>query len=644
MMRTERSLLFLFSLFLGPLLCGTFSQQAAAESRLAVTPISVNFGSVPVNTLSSSQAITLLNTGNRNIEILQATSSVPQFAISGPTLPVSVAPGQGVSFLVVFTPNAAVKFSGSINFSIQGRDGSRRVPVSGTGLAPTPPPPGPVPEISLSVASLNLGSVLVGSTSSLSVLLTNNGTADLSISQVSAQGTGFAATGLALPVTVPVGQSASLAVSFSPLTAGSATGSVTVLSNAANTPSARIALSGAGTAQTLQLSPSASNLNFGNILVGTTSSSSAVTFTNTGNTSVSISQVKLTGSAFTASGIPVPSSLAPGQMATLMVSFDPSVTGAATGSVSVVSNATNSPASIGLAGSGVQPKLSLQPGNVAFGNVPVGSTNTQTMTISNPGSATLNISQSSLSGAGFSITGLTLPLNVAPATMSSFTLSYTPGGAGTVSGTLRVVSNAPGSPANFVLSGSGVAQTSQLSASPVSLSFASTAVGSSSASQTVTLSNTGNAAVTISQLNFSGAPFSITGLSLPLNLAAGQITNFSVLFAPLTTGTLSGSASVISTATNSPTTITLSGVATQAVSHSVSLTWIDTSTNLAGFNVYRGATTGGPYSKITSSLVPTAAYTDTSVQSGTTYYYVSTAVDTTGAESPYSNESEAAIP
>jgi hypothetical protein len=644
MKRTERSPLILFSLILGPLLFGTFTHQANAESRLSINPISVNFGSVPVNTLSSSQAITLLNTSNRSMEILQTASSVAQFAVSGPTLPVSVAPGHAVSFLVVFTPNAAVKYSGSINFSIQGRDGSRRVPVSGTGLASTPPPPSPVPEISLSVASLNLGSVLVGSSSSQSVLLTNNGTANLSISQISAQGTGFAATGLALPVTVPAGQSASLAVSFSPLTAGSATGSVTVLSNAANTPSAKIALSGAGTAQTLQLSASASNLNFGNILVGTASSSSAVTFTNTGNTSVSISQVKVTGSGFAASGISVPSSLTPGKIATLMVSFDPSVTGAATGSVSVVSSATNSPASIGLAGSGVQPQLSLQPGSVAFGNVPVGSTNTQTMTISNPGSAALNISQSSLSGAGFSITGLTVPLNVAPGAMNSFTLSYTPAGAGTVSGTLRLVSNAPGSPANFVLSGSGVAQTSQLSASPASLSFASTAVGSSSPSQTVTLSNTGNAAVTISKLNFSGAPFSIAGLSLPLNLAAGQITNFSVLFTPLTAGTLSGSASVVSTATNSPTTITLSGLATQAASHSVSLTWTDASTNLAGFNVYRGTTTGGPYNKITPSLVPNPAYTDSGVQAGSTYYYVTTAVDTTGAESSYSNESAAAIP
>jgi hypothetical protein len=437
MKRTQKSRVFLFSALLG-LLWGTFSQQAIAQSGLTANPTSLKFGSVAVNTLSSSQAITLVNTGNRSITIQQAATSIPQFAISGPTLPIAVAPGQTASFLVAFMPNAAVKFSGSIDFSLSHRDELRRVPVSGTGLATAQQPLGP--------------------------------------------------------------------------------------------------------------------------------------------------------------------------------------------------------------GSGVQPQLSVQPSTVSFGNVPVGSTNTQTMTISNPGSANLTISQSSLSGVGFSATGLTIPLNIAPGAKILFTLAYTPAAASAVSGTLTLVSNAPGSPASFTLSGSGLAQTYHLSASPASLSFAATTVGNSSASQTVTLTNTGNSTVTVSQLSSSSTAFGVTGLSLPLNLAAGQFTNFSVLFAPLTAGSLSGSVSVASTATNSPATIALSGSARQATSSSVNLTWSDSSTTVSGFNVYRGATTGGPYAKVNSSLVPSTTYSDTGVQSGSTYYYVTTAVGTTGAESSYSNESAATIP
>ena len=435
MKRTQKFRVFLFSALLG-LLCGTFSQQATAQSGLTANPTSLKFGSVAVNTPSSSQAITLLNTGNRSITIEQAASNISQFAISGPTLPIAVTPGQTVSFLVVFMPNAAVRFSGSIDFSLNHREELRKIPVSGTGLATAQQPPG-------------------------------------------------------------------------------------------------------------------------------------------------------SGS--------------------------------------------------------VQSQLSVQPSSVSFGNVPVGSTNTQTMTISNSGSATLNISQSSLSGAGFSVTGLTLPLNIAPGAKSLFTLSYTPVAAGAVSGALKLASNAPGSPASFALSGSGLAQTHLLAASPATLSFAATTVGNSSASQTVTLTNAGNSTVTISQLASSSSAFSITGLSLPLNLAAGQFTNFSVLFAPLTAGSLSGSVSVASTATNSPTTIALAGSARQATSSSVNLTWTDSSTGLSGFNVYRGTTTGGPYAKINPSLIPSTSYTDSSVQSGSTYYYVTTAVDTAG-ESSYSNEGAATIP
>jgi len=80
-------------------------------------------------------------------------------------------------------------------------------------------------------------------------------------------------------------------------------------------------------------------------------------------------------------------------------------------------------------------------------------------------------------------------------------------------------------------------------------------------------------------------------------------------------------------------------------SHSVSLSWMaSTSWNVGGYNVYRGTTSGGPYTKLNSSLVTTPSYTDTTVVSGQTYYYVATALDTTNNESVYSNEAQAVVP
>ncbi len=78
--------------------------------------------------------------------------------------------------------------------------------------------------------------------------------------------------------------------------------------------------------------------------------------------------------------------------------------------------------------------------------------------------------------------------------------------------------------------------------------------------------------------------------------------------------------------------------------YSVVLTWDASPSNVSGYNVYRSTVSGSSYAKINSSLVLAIDYTDSTVQSGTTYYYVTTAVDSDGIESVYSNEASATIP
>ncbi|HXY01344.1 MAG TPA: carboxypeptidase regulatory-like domain-containing protein [Candidatus Limnocylindrales bacterium] len=84
--------------------------------------------------------------------------------------------------------------------------------------------------------------------------------------------------------------------------------------------------------------------------------------------------------------------------------------------------------------------------------------------------------------------------------------------------------------------------------------------------------------------------------------------------------------------------------ATQQTPHSVSLSWVASTSPVSGYNVYRGTTSGGPYTKLNSSLLTNLSYKDTAVVSGNTYYYVSTAVDSTGTESVFSNQATAKIP
>jgi fibronectin type 3 domain-containing protein len=84
--------------------------------------------------------------------------------------------------------------------------------------------------------------------------------------------------------------------------------------------------------------------------------------------------------------------------------------------------------------------------------------------------------------------------------------------------------------------------------------------------------------------------------------------------------------------------------ATAQAGHTVALTWNASTSTVSAYNVYRSTVSGTGYARINSSAVAVLSYTDASVSNGTTYYYVTTAVDSTGAESTFSNEVTAVIP
>jgi Putative Ig domain len=81
-----------------------------------------------------------------------------------------------------------------------------------------------------------------------------------------------------------------------------------------------------------------------------------------------------------------------------------------------------------------------------------------------------------------------------------------------------------------------------------------------------------------------------------------------------------------------------------AIAHWVDLSWNPSAAVVVGYNIYRGTTSGGPYTKLNSSVVPGITHTDSTVQSGVTYFYVATAVDANNVESAFSNEVSATIP
>jgi Abnormal spindle-like microcephaly-assoc'd, ASPM-SPD-2-Hydin len=285
------------------------------------------------------------------------------------------------------------------------------------------------------------------------------------------------------------------------------------------------------------------------------------------------------------------------------------------------------------------------PSSVSFGNVQTGTSQTLSETLSNTGGSSLTITQAIAAGAGFSISGLTLPVTLTVGQSVPFKVTFAPQSLGNFTGSVSVLSDASNPSLSISLSGSGTEQQAQgvLGVSPATISVGNVTVGSSG-TQTGTLNATA-ASVTVSSVNVDSSEFVINGLSFPVTITAGQSVNFTVTFTPQTVGAVSGNVSFISDASNSPTGATVTGTGVAQSVHTVNLSWTaSNSPDVVGYNVYRRTGTTGTYGQINTVLDATTEYIDGSVADGQTYYYETTAVNSSNEESARSNSVQAVIP
>jgi hypothetical protein len=286
--------------------------------------------------------------------------------------------------------------------------------------------------------------------------------------------------------------------------------------------------------------------------------------------------------------------------------------------------------------------LSAAPASVSFGSLQSGTNQTQSDTLSNTGSSSLTITQATVTGAGFNISGLSTPLKLSPGQGVSFNVTFAPQSSGSFSGSVALTSNASNPSLNVTLSGSAVTQ-SQGTLSVSSVNVGNVTVGTSG-TKTGTLTATG-ANVSVSSVGLDSSEFAISGLSFPVTVPAGQSVNFTVTFTPQTSGLASVSDSFTSDASNSPTSAIVTGTGVAAPVHTVSLSWIaSTSPNVIGYNIYRRTGTTGNYTQINPVLDAATEYIDTSVTDGQTYYYETTAVNSSDEESARSSAVQAVIP
>jgi len=196
-----------------------------------------------------------------------------------------------------------------------------------------------------------------------------------------------------------------------------------------------------GRTRALSITPSAAT--FGSVTVKT-EATQTIKVSNIGTGELKIFSAEIVGTGFSLSGMSAPTKLAAGSSATFNVAFKPMAAGTEKGIVSIKTNASESPATVNLTGTGVEEsvKLTVSESSLNFGNVPVSNSQSKDVTITNSGNANVVIAGISVTGAGFSVGGGS-DMTLAPNQSETVTVSFNPKSKGSLAGTLTISSNAP---------------------------------------------------------------------------------------------------------------------------------------------------------------------------------------------------------
>ena len=438
------------------------------------------------------------------------------------------------------------------------------------------------PSIAVAPASLTFASTYVGSASAVaSVTVSNSGTANLVLSSLSLSGTNAAEFRLESTSTctngstlVP-GASCRVNLTFRPVSTGSKAANLALAHNAA-AGMTLVPVSGRRARHRRHRSPSLLQRSHfpRRQLAGRVPSTPSrrrtrvlqpLIFSAISTSGVNANDFKIEPT----STCSISASVAPGGSCRVDLTFKPTVIGALTASLLFAHNAPSGTSSVALNGMSTAaptPTIALSASSLSFGPQEVGSQSAlQTITVTNVGSAALNISALTAGGshaADFPRSGTCQSGMTLAATGGNCTLvfAFAPTAVGTRTSNLTIASNNSGGNVTATLSGSATTNVPVAFASPASLSFGTQQIGTSSASQQVTVSNTGGGRLTIASLAFSTVHFSQSGTCVAASLAAGQSCTVNVVFSPSASGSLTSTLSISHGAAGSPLNIALAGI------------------------------------------------------------------------------------
>ena len=511
---------------------------------VSLSSSSVVFGTQSLGATSAAQTVTLTNSGSSTLTITSITAT-GEFAQTN-NCGASVAVGVSCAISITFTPTGAGIRTGAITI-VSNAPGSPPI-ITLTGI-------GASAGVTVTPNLLVFGAQGVGSTSVAQTVTYNNRTsATVTISGVTISGDFAQSNNCGGPVAG--GATCTFAVIFTPTQSGAHSGLLTITDSGAGSPRV-VALSGTGLAAALTVNPA--GLAFAAQPVGTTSGAQVVTVANSGGTAVTFSGITVTGDFAQTNNCGA--SLVVGASCSISVTFAPTTTGALAGAVNIANSTATNPVVISLTGAAVSSGAAagLSAAQLGFGAQVVATTSAaQAVTLTNTGNAVMNIGAIATTG-DFAQTN-NCGVSLAVGTSCGISVTFTPTVAGTRAGALTITSNAGGSPHAVSLTGTGTPSGPIVNLSAATLSFGNVALSRTSAVQPVTLTNTGNSALTILSITATG-DFAQTN-TCGASLAAAANCTISVTFGPAAVGLRSGAVTITSNAAGSPHTIALTGTGT----------------------------------------------------------------------------------
>jgi hypothetical protein len=429
---------------------GKSTSTPATGPSIEISPSTLSFGNLAVGQ-TATKTVTVTNNGTEMLTVSGISVTGTGFSASGPKLPMSLSAGQSASISAVFKPSGASADTGKITIASNADGSPSLVALTGTGTTTNTT----VGELTATPSSIAFGSVAVGTEETQTIQLANTGSAAVAISKVAFSGTGVSVSGLTAPMTLDGGKSTTLTVAYKPTSATTLTGSISIASNASDS-SMVIGVSATATSSTLAATPS--SVSFGNVVVGS-DTTQTIRLQNIGTSEVKISSLTSSVANVTISGITLPANLTAGASATLTAAYKPTAAGSAAGKITVTSTAVGSPTIIDLSGAAAAASIQLTPSatSLSFGNVTVGSSGTNELTVKSTGNTNASISKVAVSGTGFVLGSSGASVILDPSQAETYTVNFDPKAAGSVTGTLTITSNAPNSPLNISLSGAGAA-------------------------------------------------------------------------------------------------------------------------------------------------------------------------------------------